>query len=181
MSRNSPVMLALTVLSFSDLTPNNRLPNFKQKKLRELLSFFCLFVVSCVSVNPNPKPITETVFRGSMDQVWMATEKALSKYPISESNRDSGILRTDFLRGPQCWHSPTSTEKFSAGVRCNLTLQIIKIPHNGIRVKVNKALQMVRDFVSEPEDLASDGMEEIHILYRIDRELSVAKDLSLNH
>lgn len=137
--------------------------------------------VGCVSINPNRKPINEAVFRGSMDQVWMATEKTLANYPISESNRDSGVLTTDFLRGPQCWQSPVEVEKYSAGVRCSLTLQLIKIPHNGIRVRVNKSLQMMRDFISEPEDMDNNGMEEMMILYRIDRELTVAKEVLAHH
>lgn len=147
-----------------------------------LLSYFYgALLVGCVSINPNHRPVTETVFRGSMDQVWMATEKTLANYPISESNRDSGVLKTDFLRGPQCWQSPKQSEKYSAGVRCSLTLQLIKIPHNGIRVRVNKSLQMMRDFISEPEDIDNDGMEEMMILYRIDRELTIAKEVLTHH
>jgi len=125
--------------------------------------------------------MNETVFRGSMDHVWMAAEKALANYPISESNRDSGVLKTDFLRGSQCWQSPTKTDKYSAGVRCSLSLQLIKMPHNGVRVRVNKSLQLIRDFISEPENIPNDGMEEMSILYRIDRELTIEKEISTNN
>lgn len=152
--------------------------------LRPLLllsSLYGVLLIGCVTINPHRKPINETVFRGSMDQVWMATEKTLANYPISESNRDSGVLKTDFLRGPQCWQNPVEKEKYSAGVRCSLTLQLIKIPHSGIRVRVNKSLQVMRDFISEPEDMDNDGMEEVMILYRIDRELTVAKEVSTHH
>lgn len=146
-----------------------------------LSSFYGIFLAGCMTLNPHRKPINETVFRGSMDQVWMATEKTLANYPISESNRDSGVLKTDYLRGPQCWQNPGEKEKYSAGVRCSLNLQLVKIPHNGIRVRVSKSLQMMRDFISEPEDMDNDGLEEMMVLYRIDRELTVAKEIANHH
>lgn len=171
------------MLSFNSLITNLRANG--RTLLRGTLSllnfFYGALLIGCVSINPNHKPISETVFRGSMDQVWMATEKTLANYPISESNRDSGVLKTDFLRGPQCWQSPKEAEKYSAGVRCSLTLQLIKISNNGIRVRVNKSLQMMRDFISGPEDIKSDGMEEMMILYRIDRELTIAKEVLAHH
>ena len=171
------------MLSFNSLITNLRANG--RTLLRStllLLSYFNgVLLIGCVSINPNHKPISETVFRGSMDQVWMATEKTLANYPISESNRDSGVLKTDFLRGAQCWQSPKEAEKYSAGVRCSLTLQLIKISNNGIRVRVNKSLQMMRDFISEPKDINNDGMEEMMILYRIDRELTIAKEVLAHH
>ncbi len=132
-------------------------------------------------MNSGTKLTNETVFKGSMDDVWMATERALAQYPISESNKDAGILKTDYLRGTQCWHSPSKAEKFSAGVRCSLSLQLVRISSRGIRVRIHKSLQVMRDFISEPESLPNDGMEEVHILYRIDRELTIAKEIAANH
>lgn len=159
--------------------------SFRLNTLNNFLWIGCLSLVcfACVSVNTKHKPINETVFRGPMDNVWMAAEKALANYPISESNRDSGVLRTDFLRGSQCWQSPNQNEKYSAGVRCSLSLQLIKLPHNGgIKVRVNRNLQLIRDFISEPENIFNDGMEEVNILYRIDRELSIEKEITAaNH
>lgn len=134
--------------------------------------------MGCITVLPVRAPIKETIFKGSIEQVWMAAERVLADYPISESNVDSGVLHTDYLRGPNCWRSPVESEKYSAGIRCSLSLQILKIPHSGIRVRVHKSLQRVKDFVSEPVEVASDGLEEMKILYRIDRELSIANEIS---
>ena len=129
-------------------------------------------------MNPPEAPRREEIFRAPLQQVWLATERALANYPIAESNIDAGLLKTDYLRGPSCWTSPIVKEKYSSGVRCSLSFQFVTIPGSGTRVRITKTLEMVRDFVAEPEQLPSDGLEELSILYRIDRELSVAKDLS---
>lgn len=139
----------------------------------------CLGIITgCVTIMPSKSPIKETLFKGSIEQVWMAAEKVLSDYPILESNVDSGVLKTDYLRGPNCWRAPTYSEKFTSGIRCSLQLQILKIPGSGIRVRVSKSLQIVKDFVSEPDDVVSDGLEEMNILYRIDRELTILQEIS---
>lgn len=139
-----------------------------------------IFSVGCVSLIPQKAPLREAIFRAPMQQVWLATEKSLSNYPIAESNIDSGLLKTDYLRGPSCWRSPGQSEIYSSGIRCNLVLQFVTIPGSGTRVRITKTMEMVRDFVSEPEGIPSDGLEEMSILYRIDRELSIAKDLKQN-
>jgi hypothetical protein len=132
----------------------------------------------CVSLRPQETPIREAIFKNSLQQVWIATEKTLATYPISESNVDSGILRTDYLRGASCWLSPGNTEHYSAGVRCHLVFQFVTLPGNSTRVRVTKTMEMVRDFVSEPEVIPSDGLEEISLLYRIDRELTMTRELN---
>ncbi len=136
-----------------------------------------LLLTSCISFLPQRSPIREAVFRGSLQQVWIATERALVNYPIAESNIDVGILKTDYLRGPNCWTSPGHLEKYSSGTRCNLYIQFVKMPGSRVRIRITKTFEMLRDFVSEPEAITSDGLEEMTILYRIDRELTVAKEI----
>lgn len=145
--------------------------------LRVVLLLALLFALGCVSFLPQRPPIREAVFRGSLQQVWLATEKALANYPIAESNIDVGILKTDYLRGPNCWIAPGKIEKYSSGVHCNLLFQFVKIPGSGIRVRITKSIEMLRDFVSEPELIPSDALEEMTLLYRIDREISIAREV----
>jgi hypothetical protein len=142
-----------------------------------LFVFMPIALSGCISMLPQRSPLKETIYRGSLQSVWLATEKALVNYPIAESNIDAGLLKTDFQRGPNCFKSPGQTDKYSSGVRCQLIFNFVKIPGSGIRVRVTKVLEMVRDFVSEPESIKSDGLEEMTILYRIDRELSLAKEI----
>jgi hypothetical protein len=126
---------------------------------------------------PQEAPLKEAVFRAPLQQVWLATEKALTNYPIAESNIDSGILKTDYQRGPNCWTPPGVTEKYSSGIRCNMLLQFVFLQGTGTRIRISKTVEMVRDFVAEPEKIESDGLEEMTILYRIDRELTINKEI----
>lgn len=135
---------------------------------------------SCISMKKQRPPPKEAIFNASLTKVWQATERALVNYPIAESNIDSGILRTDYLRGNECFHPPGQESSFSPGVRCNLIFYFVKIPNNGIRVRINKTMEIIRDFISDPEDMPSDGLEELTLLYRIERELKIgiAEDTS---
>lgn len=148
--------------------------------MRKLLSPILLTVIAsgCVSLHPQPTPLREAIFKGSIQQIWLAAEKVLANYPIAESNIDAGILKTDYLRGPSCWTAPGTAELYSSGVRCNLAFHFVPIPGSGTRVRVTKTVEMVRDFVAEPEVITSDGLEEMAVLYRIDRELTIAREVA---
>jgi hypothetical protein len=41
------------------------------------------------------------------------------------------------------------------------------------RVTIDKRMEILRDFFSEPETIESDGLEEKMIFYRIERELII--------
>ena len=46
---------------------------------------------------------------------------------------------------------------------------------SAVKVLVTKAPEIARDFFATPESLASDGLEENVVLYRIGREIALAK------
>ncbi|MEY4616187.1 MAG: hypothetical protein RJB66_1147 [Pseudomonadota bacterium] len=149
--------------------------------MKKNLSLVLLFSLSgCISLTPQEAPLKEAVFRAPLQQVWLSAEKALTNYPIAESNIDSGLLKTDYQRGPNCWTAPGVSEKYSSGIRCNMLFQFVFLQGTGTRVRITKTIEMVRDFVAEPEKIESDGLEEMSILYRIDRELTINKEISQN-
>jgi hypothetical protein len=46
-----------------------------------------------------------------------------------------------------------------------------------VRVTIDKKMEILRDFFSEPEPLESDGLEEKVIFYRMERDLIINEAL----
>lgn len=131
------------------------------------------FLVGCATPSKTKRPSNTGTFHGSLEKVMAAAEKAIGRYPVSESNPEVGILKSDYLKGDDCFKSPNSEEFYSAGVRCQLTLYFSKISKSKTKVQIRKNLEIIRDFISEPESLPDNGLEELTILYRIERELNL--------
>jgi hypothetical protein len=132
--------------------------------------------------NGPPRSFTprEQLYYASFDNVWRCAQLALQNYPMRINNMDVGIIETDVLRGYKIWTPPYSPGIASGGLGYYLSLHLVKGTIDGretIKVSVVKNLELHTDFFADPKKLASDGLEEKTILYRIGRELQIEKAL----
>ncbi|AFY02286.1 hypothetical protein [Bdellovibrio bacteriovorus] len=121
----------------------------------------------------------QKVFFASYDNVWRAAHAVL-KYPIAQENQDTGVIETEYIKGVDGWIPPNEQRPPSSGIRYKLTLIFAKGKTEGresTRVTIEKRMEILRDFFSEPETMETDGLEEKIIFYRIERELIVNEAL----
>ena len=121
----------------------------------------------------------QKVFFASYDNVWRAAHNVL-KYPIAQENEDTGIVETEYIKGLDGWLAPGEQRPPSSGIRYKLILTFAKGKTEGresTRVTVDKKMEILRDFFSEPEYIETDGLEERIIFYRIERELVINEAL----
>lgn len=121
----------------------------------------------------------QKVFFANYDAVWRAAHNVL-KYPIAQENQDTGIIETEYIKGFDGWLPPGEQRSPSSGIRYRMTLTFARGKTEGresTRVTIDKRMEILRDFFSEPEPLESDGLEEKIIFYRIERELVIAEAL----
>lgn len=121
----------------------------------------------------------QKVFFASYDSVWRAAHSTL-KYPIAVDNQDTGVIETEFIKGVDGWLPPHESRPPSSGIRYKLFMTFARGKTDGkesVRVTINKKMEILRDFFSEPETLESDGLEEKIIFYRIERELIINEAL----
>lgn len=121
----------------------------------------------------------QKVFYASYDSVWRAAHNVI-KYPIAIENQDNGMIETEYIKGLDGWLAPNEQRPPSSGIRYKLTLTFAKGKADGrdsTRVTIDKKMEILRDFFSEPEPMESDGLEEKIIFYRIERELIIADAL----
>ncbi|MCB0419515.1 MAG: hypothetical protein KDD61_00870 [Bdellovibrionales bacterium] len=141
---------------------------------------FGLLLTGCVltpteshSKSYSPK---EKVYFQPYDEVWRATQLAFAHYPIKMNNMDLGIIETDHVKGDQIWSAPHSRKESTMGVKYQITARIIagtSKHKKGTKVSIFKKVEKQRDFFAQVEKLPSDGLEEMSLLYRIDRELKI--------
>jgi len=118
------------------------------------------------------------VFHENFDDIWQATQIALSHYPISVNDIEAGILETDFIRGENSWKSPHLMRRTPGGQRYKISVRILKGKSKtpgkkAVQVTILKRTELQKDFFSPYESINSDGLEEIALLYRIERELRI--------
>ena len=132
------------------------------------------------SANSQMAKITkQRVFFANYDSVWRAAHSVI-KYPIAQENQDTGMIETDYIKGVDGWLPPDVDKAPSSGIRYKLIFTFAKGSADGresVRVTIDKKMQIMRDFFSEPESIGSDGLEEKILFYRMEREILINEAL----
>lgn len=141
---------------------------------------------SCASLEPQtkksygPRQIApQRVYYANFDQVWRAAHTVI-RYTIANENQETGYLETEYIKGIDGWLPPEVDRKPSAGLRYKLILSFAKgraENRDSTRVTIEKRIEVLRDFFSEPEIVPSDGLEEKVLFYRFERELLITEAL----
>lgn len=121
------------------------------------------------------------VFPYSYDSVWRSALTVL-KYSITDQNQETGHIETDYIKPADGgWIRPDGGSNVSAGIRYRIAISLVRVRtengKTGVKVTVEKKLERIRDFFSDPEALESDRLEEKSILYRLERELLIDEAL----
>ncbi len=141
------------------------------------------FLTGCTSNELKVDGITpgvpvERVYFGEYGEVEMAIRASMKKYPVKEDNLDAGIFETEYIRGDKMYRAPGSHDRSESGVRYRIQIHTIKGKVEGkaaTQLIIKKVVEKTRDFFAETEPLASDGLEENIIFYRVQRELTIAR------
>lgn len=153
-----------------------------------LFSLFILTqVAACALFEERGGPPTsfaprEQVFYASFDEVWQSVNLVLQPYPLRISNMDQGMIETDAIRGYRIWVPPYKSDTAASGETYRLVVRVIKgkpiDSRPATKITIVKEAQLQIDFFSDPRTIPSDGLEEKAILYRIGREIQIARTLA---
>lgn len=117
----------------------------------------------------------QKIFFASYDIVWKAAHSAI-RYTIASENQDYGIIETDYIKTVDGWLAPFEKRPDHASGRYKLIVNFAKGKTNGresTRVTIEKKIEVFKDFISETQNITSDGLEEQSIFYRIEREIII--------
>ncbi len=125
------------------------------------------------------KASRQKIFFAPYDLVWKAAHQSI-KYTIASENQDFGVIETDYVKAVDGWLPPDKSkpEYKSARYKLNLTFAKGKIEgRESTRVTIDKKVEIFRDFISEKQIISSDGLEELSLFYRVEREIIIAQAL----
>lgn len=170
----------------------NCLQSFFFQKARGLgLLAFLMLTTSCTLFDKPEDPkemvlkksIKQKVFYSNYENVWRSLHQVI-RYPIAAENQDTGIIETEFIKAVDGFLAPEMVKAPSPGLRYKLIFTVARGKFNNrdaTRVTLDKRIEILRDFFSEPEVVPSDGLEEKVIFYRIDRELVISEAMKQSH
>lgn len=121
----------------------------------------------------------QRIFFANFDTMWRIAHTVL-KYTIATENPDTGIIETEYIKGVDGWLAPDQKKAPSAGLRYKITMVLARGKTDGresTRVTIEKRIEVLKDFFSEPQILETDGLEEAVLFYRMERELVVSEAL----
>lgn len=152
--------------------------------------FFSLLLIAalsllsaCASEQPVREPFQTRIFKGSYDQVWIATLKALQDYPLKISNKDVGKIFSETINGPYndlLFEYPEGIElpeRFRYSLKFNFAKLTEDQDQKLVRVRVIKDLEKYKDFYTGWLRVPADGLEEKVLLYRIEQLLRIGQSL----
>ncbi len=127
--------------------------------------------------DPGPK---SKVVKGEFLDVWKATLITLGKYPLKAYDEETGVIETDFVKGKEAWVAPHKKQYVPGGYRYRLQVRVFKgRKGSGLtKVVIRKYQEDQKDFFSKPTKIETDGLEELTLLYRIEREVALEKALA---
>lgn len=153
-----------------------------------MLSAAALATVGCTTASEKlekklkvGEPVSRVYF-AKYEDVEAAIKQAMIRYPQRVDNTEAGIFETDYVKGEARFRSPVATTEYSPGYRYRLLIRLVRGKNEdgkpAVKVLVTKQAEIARDFFSEPDPRPSDGLEEAVILYRIGREIVLARAMT---
>lgn len=118
----------------------------------------------------------QRVFFVEYNELWRAAQVVL-KYPMALNNIDEGILETEWIHGADGFlpaHNKSATLDYRYKIRLLFAKGNFK-SRSSVRVTILKTVETMKSFFSEGRPLASDGIEEMTLFYRMGREVAVAE------
>lgn len=125
------------------------------------------------------KSSNQKIFFANYDIVWKAAHTAI-KYTIASENQDFGVIETDYVKSVDGWLPPDKTKPEYKSARYKLTFTFAKGKTDGresTRITIEKKIEVFKDFISETQIIPSDGLEEMALFYRIEREIIIGQAL----
>lgn len=125
------------------------------------------------------KASNQKIFFANYDLVWKAAHTTI-KYTIASENQDFGVIETDYVKSVDGWLPPDKTKPDFKSARYKLIFTFAKGKtdnRDSTRITIEKKIEVFKDFISETQIIQSDGLEEMALFYRIEREIIIAQAL----
>lgn len=136
-------------------------------------------IISCTSLQDSTS--YQAAFKAPYSLVWQAVLLAMQSYPIQKEDLEGGILTTKTIRRYSVWTPPPKSIKHINNRHYKIKIFLEKGRENSVKLHIIKNEFMDKDFIQHSIPVASNGLEESVIAYRIQREILLEKKLKAFH
>lgn len=152
-----------------------------------LLTFVLLLFSSCASDDMMSASVGQfeppkKIYDASFQETWAAILQIIRRYEIAELNQEAGIIKTEWINNTleRNFQESFSNHDAVKSSRYKLIITVVKGKHYGR--EVTKVRIYLRQFVEEDflqgwREVATDGIKEKVILYRIGHLLKIDRGL----
>lgn len=121
-------------------------------------------------------------FKVNFEDTWQAVLQVMQKYDIEAQNQNLGSIKTRWIDNTLelNWADAFSRGDQVKSARFKIIVNVSKgheITHSITKVSIYKRQMVERDFLQAPRPVRSDGNLEKTILYRIERVLTMEREL----
>jgi len=121
-------------------------------------------------------------FKVNYDETWQAVMQILQKYDIAIQNQAAGIIKTRWIDNTLelNWSDAFSRSDQVKSARFKLIVNVgqgHEISHPITKVSIYKRQMVEKDFLQASKPVRSNGILERTILYRIERILTMEREL----
>ncbi len=164
------------------------LPIYFQKRCYLICMISLIWVMGCSSFSPpkaeseNHREAINKTFPNQYGKVFKAARAALSKYRLSVNDYESGVLQTNYILRESVWLPPHEKQKNKNRLRNQIKIVVLKgrsRKHKNVtQVTIHKDISQKKNFFEPLVPIPSDGLEELSLLYRIERELDIERKIN---
>ena len=133
-----------------------------------------LLLISCVHTK---EPSNSLLIPASKEKVWKVLVEIFKTYPLKTIDGQIGYIETEVIKNsnPQFWKAPHQKIKGSKDFSGYSYVLKVNLSYNRpiSTVTITKKLYKQKGFISQKQELPSDHLEEISLIYQISRELEV--------
>jgi len=136
-------------------------------------------LISCTSLQDSTS--YQVVFKAPYSLVWQATLLAMQAYPTAKEDLEGGVLTTKTVRRYSVWTPPPKSIRQTNNRHYKINIFLEKGLENNVKVHIIKNEFVNKDFIQHSIPVASNGLEERVIAYRIQREILLEQKLKAFH
>lgn len=149
-----------------------------KRKLYFLVALSCL--TSCQIFFPEtatqPEFVTRVITQ-PFDKIWVATQKALKKYPVKKLSFEEKLILTKKIPLNTTWAHPNLQDNIkSSGEKYFIKISFVSSTKKNTRIIIQKNITKKASFFAPDIQVKSDLVEEQTILYEILRNLKLSNN-----
>lgn len=137
------------------------------------LFFFTVNLIPLISFAVEGEALSKKyIINHSLKKTWAAAQIILGEYPLATNDFENGLIKTSKLKPNEFWQPPFENQ-IESNYYQYLEFRFLKINPVVTELEIVKRAVAKTDFLGSERSLDPNEWEQLRIVYKINREISV--------